>query len=201
MSFLDQLGGKVADMAGKAVGKAGDATNVIKLNSMISDEEKKINNSYCQIGRIYVSLHQNDYEGEFDGLIASIRESTQKVEEWRRQIQDIKGVQRCPNCGGEVASGAAFCSQCGAPMPKAQPVPAYNAEEYIKCVKCGAMLKKGTKFCMSCGTPVGMTQPTPGPAAEADTGEAAEPAEKVCPSCGSKLEADATFCTECGAQL
>ena len=47
----------------------------------------------------------------------------------------------CPNCGGELAPGAKFCSACGKATAIAKTV----------CPACGAENKGGVKFCSGCG--------------------------------------------------
>ena len=56
----------------QAMQKAKEMSDIAKLNSMISEEETKINNTYYQIGKLYVAMHSHDYEEEFAGMITTI---------------------------------------------------------------------------------------------------------------------------------
>lgn len=47
---------------------------------------------------------------------------------------------KCVNCGSECASGAKFCSNCGAPL-----------NQKVFCANCGTELEPGMKFCSNCG--------------------------------------------------
>lgn len=100
-------------------------------------------------------MHSQDHEEEFVGMIVTLAEPEEKIKRYRRQIQDIKDVVRCPQCSAEVQPDAAFCGSCGTPMPKAQPV---NTDDLVQCDSCDAMVKSGTKiedniaFCTECGT-------------------------------------------------
>lgn len=195
MAFWDDIGQKASETTAKAVQKAKDMTDVAKLNSMISDEETKINNAYYQIGKLYVTMHAQDCEEEFTGMVSVIVEADEKIKKYRQQIQDIKGVVRCSQCGAEVPAGGAFCSSCGAPLPKVQPA---GADDLMKCGNCGAMIKKGTRFCTSCGTPIAqmaVPEPISAPVIESEV------QNRVCPNCGTPIKGDVMFCVECGTKL
>ncbi len=122
MAFFDDLGKKISKAGQSAVQKTKELADIAKLNSSISDEERRIDDSYREIGKLYDSLRGSDPEVDFAPLIASVRESEEKIKEFRQQIKDIKGVVCCEKCGAEVSSNAAFCSACGAPMPVVVPV-------------------------------------------------------------------------------
>lgn len=192
MAFFDDLGRKISQAGQSAVQKTKDMTDVARINGAIAEEEKKINNSYFQIGKLYVANHPDDYESEFAGMIGAIRESEIKIRDYRQQVQEIKGVVRCEKCGAEVANNAAFCSSCGAAMPK-QTVAA-DADS-IKCIGCGAMVSKNMRFCTSCGKPIAdslQSQPTVQPE---------PPAPKKCPGCGAEVEEGMSFCSFCGTAI
>lgn len=195
MAFWDGLSQKASETTAKAMQKAKEMSDVAKLNSIISAEETKINNIYYQIGKLYAAMHAHEHEEEFAGMIASLAEAEEKIKNYRQQIQDIKGVVRCSQCGAEVQSGVAFCSSCGAPMPKIQPV---NTDDLVRCESCGAMVKKDVRFCTSCGKPiVQITKPEPASISVTES----EAQDKTCPNCGTKIKADGTFCAECGTKL
>ncbi len=151
MAFFDDIGKKISQAGQNAVQKTKDMTEVVKINSSISEEEKKINSIYNEIGRLYASLHEEDAEPVFADKIAAVKASEKAVADMRRQILDIKGVQTCPECGKEIPAGVAFCSGCGKPVPK-QESPATEASEKKLCPGCGAEVKAGTSFCTQCGT-------------------------------------------------
>ena len=149
-------------------------------------------------------------------MISSLLEAENRITERRQKIQDIKGVVRCEKCGAEVSAIAAFCSACGAAMPKNQ---AANINQNLeKCPSCGAMVPKGNRFCTACGKPM-LRQTAPEQQQAPDAGSPAAPAQqtasaaseqppaqgaqtqKICPACGAVNEPDCAFCTECGYKL
>ncbi len=196
MGFFDNLGKKVTDAGQKTIQKTHELSEVARINSLISQNESKINNLYYQIGKLFVSIHGSDCGEEFSGMVSAVAELEQQSMEYRRLIQDIRGVRRCEQCGAEVSRESAFCSSCGAAMPKSENR-AYT-ENYVKCVHCGTMVKKGMRFCTSCGR--SMTQPTAVSTSSA-AGETVEATEKICPRCGTRVAKEAAFCTECGQSM
>lgn len=223
MGLFDDLSRKVTDAGQKTVQKTKELSEIARINSLINQEENKINNTYFQIGKLYVSIHGRDNEEEFVGMVNNVLEMEQRVQNYRREIQNLKGVTRCPQCGAEVQNGVAFCSTCGFQMPK---MDASN-DDTIKCIHCGGIIKKGMRFCTSCGKPVNQELVQPEMLAAPRYNEGASvinqpiynterfvtesngyvdsvvevTTERKCPKCGAALEEDALFCVECGNRL
>ena len=191
MALWDNLSKKASEATAKAAQQMRVLSETSRLNGLISDEEKKINNNYYQIGKLYAAIHLRDFEGEFGGMIAAIIESEQKIKEYRMQIQEIKGIIRCEKCGAEVAKGIAFCSACGTAMPQSETT---AVSDHNKCVNCGASVAKGMRFCTSCGTPMATVVGN-------DVQPAADSEKKTCANCGTVIEDNVAFCTECGTKI
>jgi hypothetical protein len=190
MGFLDDLGRKVSDAGQKTLQKTRDVSDIVRVNSLISEEERKVNNTYYQIGKLYVSMFGMNGKEEFAAMVQSVFESEEKIANYKKQVQDIKGVIRCAKCGAEVPRGVAFCSACGTPMTSNTVTD--NMEDCVVCQNCGTAVKKNMRFCTCCGSP--MNQPSNVVAPQPVQG-------RVCPNCGNALDEDSTFCTECGTRL
>jgi hypothetical protein len=54
-------------------------------------------------------MHRDVYGDEFFQMINSIKISEQKIEQYKKQIAEIKGIQKCEKCGAEVP----FCQKSG----------------------------------------------------------------------------------------
>lgn len=52
----------------------------------------------------------------------------------------------CENCGAKLVPGAAFCDECGTPVPV----------DNTKCANCGYVFERPGKFCPKCGTKRGL---------------------------------------------
>ena len=133
-------------------------------------------------------------------MIGTLADAETKIRACKQQLQEIKGVQRCPNCGTEVSNGSAFCSACGASLPKVQPP---EPAGFVKCPHCGASVKSGMRFCTSCGKPMeAAASPAPKePDSAEEPLEETTPAEQTCPNCGEKVAAEMAFCPECGCGM
>lgn len=183
MAFFDEIGKKITQTGQKAVQKTKDIADITKLNANVSDEEKKIHSLYNQIGQLYVSVHGDNPETDFEALVNQLKLSIEKTDTLKKQIQDIKGVIRCANCGAEIPNNAVFCSSCGTAAVRQEK---FNTSDLITCLNCGKMVEKGMNFCTFCGSPM--------PAS-------VEPANQTCTRCGAELNGDVAFCVNCGAAV
>ncbi len=146
MAIWSELGKRAADATAKTVEQARILSETARLNSLISDEEACIADSYRQIGKRYYEIHRDDCEETFAGMISAVKNADRRIEQYRQQIMEIKGVTRCSNCGAEIAKGAAFCSACGAQVS--------SKELGRKCKNCGEVVEEGMRFCTHCGLPL-----------------------------------------------
>lgn len=227
MALWSNLGKMASEATAKAVEQAKVLTEVTKLNSQIADEEKRINENYLRIGKLYIDIHTDDYEEDFSEMLAAIAESEKKIQTYKLQIQDVKGVVCCSKCGAEVAKNAAFCGACGEHM---SPIDTADVTANTKCIKCGSDITEDMRFCVCCGAAVTSPELNSGaqmddvPNTEiqaSDTAEATQeepsqsaeviieaeepiksiPVKRICAKCGAGLEDNDVFCFECGAKL
>lgn len=154
MGIFDEVGKKISQAGQGAISKTKDFADVAKLNSNISDEQNRITSAYTEIGKLYFETHADNFEDCFATQFASIKEAMTKINDYEKQIVDIKGVVKCPRCGAEVSKDAAFCATCGNAIVVEKPVTeAVNSNEK-KCPNCGVPISEGAAFCVNCGTKV-----------------------------------------------
>ena len=195
MAIWHELGKKASDTTAKAVHQAKVLGETTKLNSMISDENKKIEQIYSQLGKAYAQTHRDDYESCFGDLMEMLKASETKIKEYTEQVNGLRGVVTCPKCGAVMAEGTAFCCGCGNAMPKKVVAPVATSTNV--CTKCGAALMEGAKFCTGCGSAVVPKL------VEASVPVVEEPVVVLptCGNCGAVLEEGAVFCTKCGTPV
>lgn len=197
MAFFDELGKKISDASQGVVQKTKDTAESLRLSGAISDEEKKIKGLFADLGEAFFNAHADDCEEQpLKDIVGQIADSKQKIADLEEQVKRLKGVVKCPYCGGEINYGSTFCNFCG------KNVESYVPENTVFCTNCGTALEAGAAFCTGCGNPVEASPAEQEPAAQ----EEAIPAETVapavfCTSCGAKLEADDKFCTSCGTKV
>lgn len=204
MAFWDNFEKKATDATANVMSKVKGVSDITRLNSMVTEEENRIKDIYFKIGQTYVKLHGQDNDPGFSGLLNALKASQLKIEKYKQEIMDIKGVQKCERCGAEVQNGASFCMSCGAPIPKVQPQPMNTGRI---CKKCGAQVAPTARFCTSCGTPYveekPMDMPMPSQVSSTPIGSTQPQTEetkksKVCTNCGAQLQEGIAFCTNCG---
>lgn len=175
-----------SETAAKAVQQVKVKSEVTRINLLIADEKKKMEDLFCQLGRQYAESHHDDYESDFAEVMELIIAAEKTIEQHQANIHTLKGTVFCTSCNAEIPKGVAFCHNCGAPAPVKQ------EEQGPVCAGCGAPLAENARFCTSCGTPVVKPQPE----------EVAPPvANPVCPNCGATLDDDSVFCSECGCKV
>lgn len=198
MAFWDGLGQKVSTTTAGAMQKAKEMSEISKLNMLISEEQKKVDNIYYQIGKLYAAMYPEEHTEEFNGMFVALGEMNKKIRSYQQEIANIKRVVCCPQCGAEVQMGDSFCSLCGMRMPMPA-IPQVNMDDLVRCESCGSMVKKGNRFCTSCGNPI--VQPREEAEAAAIPELDVEEEPLLCPQCGAKVEEGQAFCMECGANL
>lgn len=189
MGFFDDIGNRLSGIGQEAIGKTQNFTEVMRINSEISDMEKGINVSYMEIGKLYYRKYAAESEDQEILVHARrIASNLQRIEELQEQIRSIKGIVRCKNCGADVDANAVYCNRCGA---KQVPDIVIQAKGKI-CPDCGKEIAEGQIFCTGCGRKLD---------AEVLQVEPEEPAKRECPNCGAELGEGAGFCSNCGTQV
>lgn len=183
MAFFEDLGKKISETSQGVVQKTKDTAEVMRLNSAISDAEKKITAIYTKIGEIYCEKKADSAEPDFAELVSAVKELKVNINNCNEQINKLKGLIFCPNCNAALPPETIFCSTCGTRMP--QEVSQPKTDEKL-CPSCGAPVKEGMAFCTSCGLKLG---------------EVAVQSVPTCKKCGATLQEGMKFCTTCGAMV
>ena len=209
MSFFDGVGKKISQTGQGAALKAKNVAETVKLNGMISDEERRISILYQQIGKVYYEAFRENPDQRLEGLVSEINNSISKIAAYGEQVKQLKGVVHCQKCGAEVSFNSAFCNSCGSPMKPAQAAPPSmpGMPDVFVCSLCGCQLAPDNAFCTNCGNKmdspaVSAPAQDAGPLEEGPQSTAfAEPEQPVCSECGKVLADGAMFCVYCGKKI
>jgi predicted RNA-binding Zn-ribbon protein involved in translation (DUF1610 family) len=172
---------KLKDMGKDAAKGAQDLAATTKLNIQISDEEKKIQGIYAQLGQKYYEQFGQREDDLLAHISRSITESQARIVGYREEIQKLKGTHTCPICGAEIAKETSFCSSCGSSIAKA-----VDTNE-PRCPQCNAVVASEAEFCTDCGTAI-RSKPS-------------EASQLLCPQCNATIMPEDVFCTSCGNKL
>ena len=150
MAFFEKIGKRLTDAGQNVAQQTHNLADVTRLNSAISEREKKISQLYLMIGQAYYEAHKNDCAAEEMEKITEINTLVAEIFESRERIKQIRGVVKCENCGADVPLNASFCNACGTKVNRAEAVKD-NAEAECQCPACHAVIEKGNLFCNHCG--------------------------------------------------
>ena len=114
MAFFGDLGKAIAGAGQTAVNKTKDLTEITRLSARVSDLQRKNEQLYATIGKLYLEHYGDDPEDMFKGAVLSIKENQKKIVSYKEDIKQIKGIKKCASCDADVPSGSQFCPKCGA---------------------------------------------------------------------------------------
>lgn len=149
MAFLDELGKKISVTSQNVVQKAKGMADISGLKGQISDEEKKIERYYQNLGRMYYETCGKEPLPELAGLTGMIDGSIERIEKIREEIAAIENITTCPVCGAVIEPGMMFCVGCGTRVGEQPQAPAPGTKV---CPNCGSRISESALFCTKCGT-------------------------------------------------
>lgn len=192
MAFFEKVGETISSRSKDVAKKVKNMADVSKINSQIASEEERINSLYKKIGIKYYDINKDTDSDAFIEDLHEITKAKQRIEEFRKEANVIKGIIICTNCGGEVPFNTTFCGSCGAKVEASSGVNKSITAVDRVCPVCGCMVENESVFCGKCGAEL----QTPAPAPESSV-----VSDNTCPNCDSVVETDADFCGNCGARI
>ena len=112
MEFIDKIGDTLVSVSKDATQKAKDISELAKLRIDIRSKKDHINKLYQEMGKAYYEEHKNEEEPDYDQIVL-IKEAEEALAELKKQVGQLKGMQRCPKCGQDMPLDADYCSKCG----------------------------------------------------------------------------------------
>lgn len=123
MPLFQDFGKKFADAAKVVSKRTAEATEVVRLNGRVSSLQDEIEHLFNQVGKAYYAMRNASGESEAaKALCTEIDKLNLELEAARVELDRIRNLRRCPNCGEVQQASAQFCASCGTKMP-APPAP------------------------------------------------------------------------------
>jgi len=121
MDFFEKVGETLSVKGKEAVKKAKEMADISNLSVQISSQEKIINKLYAELGKAYFELHREEEDGPYASRFREIKSASEKIQELKGEINKIKGVKTCENCGADMDADAAYCPGCGTKASAEEP--------------------------------------------------------------------------------
>lgn len=152
MAIFGDISKKISATSQNVVQKAKGTADIMALKGQISDENKKIEKYYHNLGKMYFDIKQDDPEPELQELVGLIKNSYRRIGEINDAITSIENIKTCPVCGTPLEDDMVFCVGCGTKIDRggAQEEKA-GAVETKFCTNCGGKIPKTAVFCTKCG--------------------------------------------------
>ncbi len=150
MDFFEQIGKKLTNVGQGVAQQTKNFADVGKLNSEISEKEKRISQLYLLIGRLYYERHKKDFDAEEQQKIDEINQLYRDIMQCQEKIKQINGVVKCKNCGADVPIQSMYCGSCGSRVVF-EDTQETIAEPSRVCPDCHMPVGKENLFCEHCG--------------------------------------------------
>ncbi len=117
----------------------GTSTVEMPVSADISGTEAQIRKTLAENGDVLLRIVQ-------------IKVCQETITNYQEQISILKGIKKCPHCGGDIPQNAVFCGSCGKKVTEEE-----NKEEQTVgfCTVCGAKVEPDFAFCVNCGQKLG----------------------------------------------
>ena len=115
MDFIDDAVTKAKEAFDVAYKKTNEVVTTQKQKFDIASLEAKRTKDFEALGRFYYSeLKGTEIENEEAArLVAAIDEKNAKIDELRKEINNIKNKRVCPKCGASIDKCSVYCNFCG----------------------------------------------------------------------------------------
>lgn len=194
MALFEDLGRKLSMAGQSAMEKTKQMTEIAKIHAKLEEQKKERDKVFKDIGELYSLKYKDSAPEEFKEMLAQIDTINEKIDEYNKDMDVVKGIKRCPHCNNAMEIKDAFCSNCGEPVPVPEEE-SFDVDE-TTCPKCGNIVTEGAKFCPECGNELKQAKEN-----FDETGNEQLIEMDICPDCGATIKSDAQECPACGADM
>ncbi len=115
MTVMEEVVCKARELADTVGKKTGEFVSLGKLKLESTEIERDLEAQFREIGKLVYNAHQN---GEtVDEALAVLFEQVQTLQEkathTQSQMEELRHVKKCGECGNANPQNASFCQKCG----------------------------------------------------------------------------------------
>lgn len=126
---LESLGKTISEKAEVVSKKTEEAVEVQKIKSQIRVMERNNERDFQDIGKIIYDQFKKGkvVDSEFIELCEAIEDREASIDEYKKQVAEIKGLDVCPNCKEHVEPSVVFCPKCGVKIEQES----YDEDQFV----------------------------------------------------------------------
>ena len=115
MAILETISETITSTGKEIAGRTKEIGEIGKLKTKIAAEEKEIRKAYFEIGKLYYESKQS-HEG-YEEYFTIADEAHANIKAFKAEINEIRGVIICADCGNAMGKDNLYCGKCGAKLP------------------------------------------------------------------------------------
>lgn len=113
MDIMKELRKNITTISQNAAKTAKKTADFVKLKEQIRQDKKQIKALTYQVGKLYVRLHANNYEKEYEDYFVSMEIVKEELAKKEKELRQMNKKRRCSNCGNKLSDSEDYCSKCG----------------------------------------------------------------------------------------
>ena len=113
--FFEDLGKRITETAGAVTKKTEEVVETQKIKSQIRVEERNKERDLQHLGKLVYDRFQKGevIDTAFVELCEAVAQHEDAVQSYLKELAQLKGMELCKNCKGELESDMAYCPKCG----------------------------------------------------------------------------------------
>ena len=112
MGFSD-LGRKLSKLGQDTKNGVQKVSDSVTISNRISQEKKSLERLFALIGEAVYKENPDTPKTGLEDEWAAVKVAYANIASYTEQLNQVKGLIYCPNCGRPAAAGDKFCAKCG----------------------------------------------------------------------------------------
>ncbi len=112
MGFSD-LGKKLSKIGQDTKNGVQKVSDSVTISNRISQEKKSLERLFALIGEAVYKEHPDQPKAGLEDEWAAVKVAYANIASYTEQLNNVKGIFYCPNCGRPAAPRDKYCAKCG----------------------------------------------------------------------------------------